>query len=981
MIVKNKIDIIKKKTTILAFTNNDSYADEIKQEVEKELKSIFFFSKFDIPNFFDKINEINPDIIIFEILTLPQDFLDFVNYLKKNFSNIPVIIIDGGENNDGINRFESSLLFNYLTKKDINSLGLIIKYVLRENNIRLKYFKTKKIIRRQKALLKKYHNIYNNDQNTHHYPTIAGAVFDQYLFKVLIDGMPDAIYFKDLESKFIKVNNGFIKKVNAASESDILGKTDFDIFDFEHARDARKDELYIIKTGKFIESKEEKEILASGKISWVSTTKLPLRNTNGDIIGTLGMSRDITESKKIQVLLKHSEERLRYLISSTSAVLYNMRIYGTQFNPVWVGNNINLFGYVQKEVLNPEWWIKVVHPDDLQYVNSVKKALFTSEKQLLEYRILHKEGYYIWIRDEMILLKDSFGTPIEIFGSLQDISERMKIEEALIARETQLSNALRIAHLGHWEYDVINDLFTFNDQFYSLLRTSVKVEDGYTMSSAKYADRFVYPEDIPLVSKEIKEAIESKDSKYNKKLEHRIVYPDGEIGYISVMLFIIKNADGKTIKTYGVNQDITDIKKAEENLRANEYFLRKSQSVAHIGSYKYDIKSGNWTSSETLDKILGIDKNYIKNFKGWFKVIHPEHLKYVINFIKNDVVSKRMRFVKEFVIIKQDCKQETWIQAIGDLEIDQNGNPIALIGIIQDITDRVLRDKEKLELEKQLKERNKELEIMLSDLKRLQGSLIQTEKMASLGLLSAGIAHEINNPLSYVASNINRIKEYFQDTVELLKKWQNMKLKISSYSSELNEIEKFTDQIDLEFILDDFDKMIWGVKDGTERIRKIVEGIRGFSYLSNNPHMDADINKAIDDTITIVWNEIKYKASIEKEYSELPSVKCNIQEIKQIVVNLLVNASHAITDKGTIKIITSRDNKNVYIKIQDTGCGISEENLKRIFDPFYTTKPIGKGTGLGLWICSSIIEKHCGSIKVESEVGKGSKFIVILPLE
>jgi signal transduction histidine kinase len=321
---------------------------------------------------------------------------------------------------------------------------------------------------------------------------------------------------------------------------------------------------------------------------------------------------------------------------------------------------------------------------------------------------------------------------------------------------------------------------------------------------------------------------------------------------------------------------------------------------------------------------------------------------------------------------------------LGDLEIDNNGKPVTLIGTIQDVTERILREQEKKELDKQLQLRNKELEKMIADLKMMQGTLVQSEKMASLGLLSAGIAHEINNPLAFVSSNANRLKEYFQDAVSLLNKWQDLEPALKDkpdYKLIIQQINEYKDQIDINFILQDFDKMMYGVQEGTQRIKKIVEGMRGFAHIADNTFSQAQINQAIDDTLTIVWNEIKYKAAIIKNYGNLPPVTCNIGEIKQVLVNLLVNAAHSIKEKGTIFITTSGDDDNVYIQIQDTGSGIQQDNLKKIFDPFFTTKPVGKGTGLGLYISASIIEKHSGSITVDSQIEIGSTFKIKLPIK
>ena len=399
---------------------------------------------------------------------------------------------------------------------------------------------------------------------------------DNYLFSALMNNLPDVIYFKDLESRFIKINNGYLKKVGASSEEEILGKTDFEIFDYEHANSARKDELHIIKTGEPIVNKVEKEVLTSGATTWVSTTKLPLRNEQGEIIGTFGMSRNITESKIIEEKLKSSEARLRHLIAATTAVLYTVKISDPGFIITWVGDNIEQFGYTPEDAVVTDFLKNVIHPDDYDYFKFNRDSLIEDNRYVLEFRIKHKDGHYLWVRDEAVLIRDSNQKPSEIFGSWLDISERMKMEETLLTSETQLSNALKMAHLCHWEYDVEKDLFTFNDQFYSILHTTAKDQGGYTMSSPEYAKRFVHPDDLHLLSEEIKKAIASKESGYSSSLEHRIIYADGEEGYVAVKIFVVKDSEGKTIKNYGINQDITERKKAEEKLKETYVELEKT---------------------------------------------------------------------------------------------------------------------------------------------------------------------------------------------------------------------------------------------------------------------------------------------------------------------------------------------------------------------------------------------------------------------
>lgn len=304
--------------------------------------------------------------------------------------------------------------------------------------------------------------------------------------------------------------------------------------------------------------------------------------------------------------------------------------------------------------------------------------------------------------------------------------------------------------------------------------------------------------------------------------------------------------------------------------------------------------------------------------------------------------------------------------------------------IIQDISERKLVETQRNSYQQKLEKKNKEIAEALDYSKKMQNQLVQSEKMASLGALISGIAHEINNPLAYVASNLNRFKEYFTDIFALLARWKNLQESITEskqFNQELEEINTFEGKIDYEFIVADCQELLKHNFEGIERIKNIVMQLRGFSHISENNAVEADINKAIEETLTIVWNELKYKATLSKHYGNIPLVQCHIGEIKQVFVNLLVNAAHAIEKKGVITIESYEEGTNVIIKISDTGIGMSPELKRKIFDPFFTTKEVGKGTGLGLWISMSLIQKHNGNISVESEEGKGTTFKLTLPIE
>ncbi|MDD5434001.1 MAG: ATP-binding protein [Nitrospira sp.] len=294
------------------------------------------------------------------------------------------------------------------------------------------------------------------------------------------------------------------------------------------------------------------------------------------------------------------------------------------------------------------------------------------------------------------------------------------------------------------------------------------------------------------------------------------------------------------------------------------------------------------------------------------------------------------------------------------------------------------------ELEERVRIRTEELQIAKNksdkafrDLQQLQGQLVQSEKMASIGQLAAGIAHEINNPTGFVSSNIKTMEEYLKDIKSIITEYDEVvklcgKVSDKDIQDKISRVEDEKQAIDLPFLLNDLDQIIHETTDGVKRITKIVKDLREFSHTGSDIPEYANINKGLESTLNIVWNELKYKAEVITVYGEIPEVLCYSQQLNQVFMNLLVNAAHAIKEKGTIRINTMVEDEFVVVEVSDTGEGIPPENLSRIFEPFFTTKPVGKGTGLGLAVTYAIIQKHCGEIKVDSEVGKGTTFRVFI---
>lgn len=280
----------------------------------------------------------------------------------------------------------------------------------------------------------------------------------------------------------------------------------------------------------------------------------------------------------------------------------------------------------------------------------------------------------------------------------------------------------------------------------------------------------------------------------------------------------------------------------------------------------------------------------------------------------------------------------------------------------------------------ELQQRHDELQNTYRRLAGAQEQLLQSEKMASIGQLAAGVAHEINNPIGYVHSNLGTLQEYLGALFALIE-CQDGVLQSADPAAHREEVRAKRERLDIDFILGDLPKLLEESREGIERVTKIVQDLKDFSYAGRDETMrPADLHKGLESTLNIVWNDLKYKVRLEKHYGELPLVECHQSEINQVLMNLLINAGQAIDNRGSITIATGAENGEAWISIADTGCGIAPEALQRIFEPFYTTKPIGRGTGLGLAITYSIIAKHHGRIEVSSEPGAGSAFRVVLPV-
>ena len=313
-----------------------------------------------------------------------------------------------------------------------------------------------------------------------------------------------------------------------------------------------------------------------------------------------------------------------------------------------------------------------------------------------------------------------------------------------------------------------------------------------------------------------------------------------------------------------------------------------------------------------------------------------------------------------------------------DADLDSGAVVVSLVSVVIENTRLHIDQQQRIAM---LSKMNDEIRSANKRLEDAQNQLLQSEKMATIGQLAAGVAHEINNPVGYINSNLGTLQKYIKDVFAMLDAYEQAEPLLTASPETMRNIRALKDKLDIGYLKEDVVALMSESQEGIARVKKIVQDLKDFSHVDEAEWQWTDIRKGLDSTLNIVWNEIKYKAEVVKEYGDLPEVECLPSQLNQVFMNLLVNAAHAIEDKGIIFIRSGHENDRVWIEIADSGKGIPPENLNRIFDPFFTTKPVGKGTGLGLSLSYSIIQKHHGRINVSSEVGVGTIFRVYLPVK
>ncbi len=801
-----------------------------------------------------------------------------------------------------------------------------------------------------------------------------------------------------------------------------------------------------------------------GRQGWqydVSVFESRLAGSGNVPVGTVYVAHDITERKQAEKRLKESLSLTRATQDATAdgiLVVDNQgRIsdFNEQFARLWripqglldLHDDQKALDFVLDQLKYPD-----------QFIAKVRELY--DHPEIISFDVLEFKDGRVFERYSQPQKID--GLPVGRVWSFRDITERRTAEEALRVSEAQLSHALTIAHLGHWEYDVAGDLFTFNDNFYAMLHTTAEQAGGYTMSSHDYARRFVHSDDLSIVADEIRQAVEATDPHYSRQLEHRIVYGDGKPGYITVSIFVVKDEQGRTVKTYGVNQDITERRLAEEALRESEAKYRMlvenisdvvwQTTPEYIFTYisPSDKKQGLFSQEEVIGrpvwefltptsvaylrgllerrrreaangKSLGTQifeveqyrkdgstiwvevsstptydaSGRITGYQGTIRNINDrklaqedlrrseEHYRELFNAVTdvvfvhevgedglpgkflevNEVACARLGYTRrEFLQMSPldiDAPESVLdVRAVSErvragevvtfeqLHVAKDGRRIpveinsrlfslgtrpAILSLVRDITERKMAEGHQRELEEER---------------------LKTQKLESIGTLAGGIAHDFNNLLQGVFGYISMARLTYDQ--------KEKSLAMLEHAEEALHLA-----VNLTTQLLTFAK---GGKPVTRPMRLMPDVENAIRFALSGSHTDYRIDVAAD-----LW-----------------SVEADKGQLAQVIQNVVLNAKEAMAGKGTVTVVLENakeaneaipglpeGGRFVRIAIQDSGIGIPEQILPKVFDPYFTTKQ--KGSGLGLATSYSIIKNHGGSIHVKSEVDKGSTFSIYLP--
>ncbi|GET39816.1 PAS domain-containing sensor histidine kinase [Microseira wollei] len=937
--------------------------------------------------------------------------------------------------------------------------------------------------------------------------SLAGAREREKMYQQILDSIADMVLVKAPKSKIFWANKAFRDYYGMTNEQ-LQDIVDAPFNEPDYTLQYIKDDAYVFETGEILAIPAEPVTRHDGEVRLFSTVKSPIRNNKGEVIMTVGVSRDITFHKQAEAALAESEAKFRRFVEDASDIIHSLAPDGkfTYISP----NVTEILGYEMEEMIGKSF-VPFIHPQDREAcIDFVKGMIKTGQKQAgFEFRAQRKDGSWCWMTANNSAIKDADGNIVGLQGIVRDISDRKQVETALIESERKYRILVETSQDMIWatdkqgRYTFVNsaarqiygyspeemigrpfvdfiapeewqkDLETYQrvlagesflqyetthmakngnsihlafnamvlrdeagnvigatgtasditkrktaeierDRFFNISLDMMCICDmdgyfkqanpafetalGYTMAEILAAPfiNFVHPDDIEKTLKQFDKIIAGA---MVVNFENRWRCKDGAYKWLSWKAAPYLQ-DGLI---YAIARDVSDRKAAIAALAESEMKFRHLVENANDLIYEHSIDGIFTYLSPKVKDITGFDAEELLG-RSFIPLVHSEDLPATQAFLDRIVATGDKQAGLELRAKRKDGSWYWMTCNISPLK-DAGGNIIGFQGIARDISERKIAEAALQNSEQQLKQKARDLQQTLQELQRTQSQLLQSEKMSSLGQIVAGVAHEINNPVSFIYGNLTHAKDYITDLFSLIGLYQKY------YPNPVPQIQKQAEAIELNFLMEDLPKLFYSMKVGAERIEKIVASLRNFSRIDESELKAVDIHEGLDSTLMLLQHRLKaqpHRPGIEiiKEYGNLPLFECYARQLNQVFMNILSNAIdaleqgnrswHSQADPGneghgkentnyqlpTIRISTKLKDNWAIIRIADNGPGMAESVKQKLFDPFFTTKPVGKGTGMGLSISYQIItSRHKGSLQCISSPGKGAEFEIKIPLK
>jgi two-component system, NtrC family, sensor kinase len=825
----------------------------------------------------------------------------------------------------------------------------------------------------------------------------------QEFLNAVLKNLPVSVFIKDaVEQRFIYWNTAS-EELFGYSTEEVLGQNASDLLSAEKASYLQAQDLEAIATEKGIDLPEETIQLPRRGKRILHTKKVPLFDESGTPKYILGIAQDITESKKTETELS----RLALVAQKTQN---GVVITDSQGCIEWVNEGFTrISGYVLAEVQGkkPGAVLQGAETDPLT-IAQLRAALATGHPFNKEIYNYTKDGKGYWVTLSIAPIHQENGE-LEGFIAVQsDITDRKQAEANLRERESYYRCMIETASEGVWMFDADSKTTFANSRMAEML--GYTVEEILGRSLFEFMDREERASALAYVQRRRQGIRERYDFKFTRK--------DGSHLWAIVSATPMFDAEGEFAGVLRMITDISDRKQAEAELRQTlkelefeKFALDQSAIVSNtneFGIITYVNDQFCELFQYSREEMIGKTHKIVNS--GYHS---PEFFKQLWSTIHQGNVWRGE--------IKNQAKDGTffWLDTTIVPFLNTRGEPHQYVAIRKDITNRKQAEEAVQLSESQLRTKNQELAKALRDVHQTQSMMVQNEKMVSLGQLVAGVAHEINNPVSFIYGNVQHADDYFKDLLKMLQLYQQ------EYPNPTSVIKDEIDDVDLNFLLKDLPKLLKSMKMGAERIRQIVLSLKNFSRLDEAEQKHVDIHEGIESTLLILQHRLKETAGhpkilLLKEYGNLPRVQCYAGQLNQVFMNIIGNAIDALEEametgqwaegeqspiaycpSPTLRICTevkyeqdvlmqaknvvsdnsSRYPTHIVIRIADNGPGIPAEVHQRLFDPFFTTKEPGKGTGLGLSISYQIVvEKHGGQLHCNSAPGQGTEFSIEIPV-